>query len=114
MKLEMKEDKKIRDGSHVGVITGVEYRVKPYKYTDIVIELLQDDVTYKIKYGLPTHITPTSKLGNLLLDFGLTMETGKSIDPDDYLIGKDVKFMTMTDKKGYSMVVIGSLKPVEK
>lgn len=113
MKLEIKEEKKIEDGTHEGIITAVEYRTKPFDYTDLVIEF-NDGLT--IKYGVPTTVTMTSKLGKLLIDFGASLEVGGSIDPDEVFPGKRCTFMTMNEKtkRGtFAKVVNDSVRPIK-
>ena len=102
---------KIDEGLHEGAITGIEYREKPFEYTDIIIEFEQGK---HIKTGVPSFLSPTSKLGELLILFGLNLEIGTEVEPE-YLIGKKCKFMTMntTTKKGtFANIVPGSLKPI--
>lgn len=104
--------KVIKDGSHEGVIIGVEYREKPYEYTDLVIEFKEG----KIKAGYPSYITPVNKMGKLLLDFGCSLEIDKEISPEKVFIGKKCTFMTLnksTDRGTFPSVVPGSLKPVK-
>ena len=103
--------KVIKDGSHEGVIVAVEYREKPYEYTDLVIEFKDN----KIKAGFPSFITPVNKLGKLMLDFGCSLEIDKEIDPEKVFIGKKCTFMTMnktTPRGTFPCVVDGSLKPI--
>lgn len=104
----------INDGMHEGAIIAVEYRDKPYEYTDIVIEFEEGK---KVRAGFPSFISPTSKLGELLAAFGLDLEAmlGKEIDITESLIGKRCVFMTMTKRnkktgKDYAEVVQGSVK----
>jgi len=107
MKLEVEESKSIEDGKHTGVITAVEYREKPYKYTDVVISFEESKT---IKAGYPTCVTKESKLGKLLQEFGAEMEVGSVIDPELFLKDKEVQFLTMTNENGFANVVPNSLK----
>ena len=110
MKLEVKPVKKIEDGKHSGVITGVSYRTEPYQYTDIHIEFDEN----KITYGVPTTLTKESKLGKLLEKFGTKLETGLILDPEVLLKGKKCQFMTLnkeTKNGTFATVVEGSLVP---
>lgn len=109
MEIKIEEVKRIESGKHVGKITAVEYREKPYEYTDIVLELADG---YKLKAGYPTKITPESKLGKLLLDFGASLEVGKSIDPAKYLVNKGCSFLVEEDGK-FMKVIPSSVKPVQ-
>ena len=106
MKFEVKEPNVFKDGNHEGVIVGVEYREKPYEYTDLIIESEEK----KIKYGVASFVSPMSKLGKLLVEFGANLEIGKEVDPEKFFVGKKVTFMTMT-QKGFANVVKDSVKP---
>jgi len=111
MELEIKPDRKIEEGSHVGAIIRVEYRDTPFKYTDLIIEM--DGIT--LKSGYPTIVTSDSKLGQLFRRFGAVLEVGKKIDPDKVFIGRKCTFLTMnkTTKKGtFAEVLQDSVKPV--
>jgi len=107
MKLKVEEPKSISDGAHEGTIIAIEYRNKPFDYTDLVIEF---ESGRKLKYGVPTSVSVESKLGKLLLDFGASLEIGGEIDPEDVFVNQQVTFMTMRDSKGYSNIVRDSLK----
>lgn len=108
MKLTVKEPMKIEDGRHEGVITGVEYREKPYEYTDLVIEFEEGK---KLKYGVPTMLTPVSKLGKLMTLFGAVLDINTELDPADTFVGKKCSFMTMTEGS-FANVVKDSVKPL--
>jgi hypothetical protein len=117
MKLEVREQIVIPDGLHKGAIIGVEYREKPYNYTDLIIEfLLKDDHKFKIKAGFPTIISEVSSLGKLMERFGFKLVAGESLDPDD-LIGRPCTFQTIgeeKDGKTYAKVLPDSVKPIKK
>lgn len=108
MKLTVQPSNKLKDGLHEGVITYIEYREKPHEYTDIVIE---SDST-KVKVGYPTFISPDSKLGKLLIQFGVNLEVGMEIEPE-FLVGKKCQFQSMTNEKGYPCVIRDTLKPLK-
>lgn len=113
MEIKVEAPKRIEDGKHEGVIVEVRYRETPYAYTDFVIEF---DEGKKVITGVPTALTPESKLGRILLDFGASLEVGESIDPETVLVGKKCSFMTMTktsDRGSFANVVQGSLRPRE-
>jgi len=113
MKFVVQAPMKIDEGMHKGIIIGVDYRDKPYEYTDIIIEFEEGK---KIKTGVPSFISPTSKLGELMTLFGAILEIGKEIEPE-MLIGKVCQFMTIntnTKKGTFAVVVTGSLKPLVK
>lgn len=112
--LLIEEPKTIEDGKHEGVITGVEYREQPYKYTDLVIEFEEGK---KIKAGFPTMVTEESKLGKLMLLFGASLKVGQTISPERLFVGRKCSFMTLTketDKGSFPIVVAGSVKPMVK
>ena len=108
MKLTVKPELKIEDGQHEGVITAVEYREKPYEYTDFVIEFEKGK---RIKAGYPTIVTLSSKLGRLFLDFKYNINVGSEVEPE-WLIDKHCSFLTITNGK-FANVVNGSMKPLE-
>lgn len=106
MEFEIKEPSGFKDGPHEGTIVAVEYRTTPYEYTDLVIE----SDGKKIKAGFPSLVSPVSKLGMLMQEFGVKLVIGESIEPEKIFIGKEVIFMTMM-KGNFANVVNGSLKP---
>ncbi len=114
--LEWSEPQRVPDGSHTGVITSVSYRTEPYEYTDIFVKL--DNYDIEIKYGVPTKLSPQTRLGKLMLEFGEKCELGKKINPQEILVGKKVQFMTIVkgNKDGleYAEIVEDSLKPLSK
>jgi len=111
MKLTVKPSNKVEDGKHEGKIVAVEYREKPYEYTDFVIEF---EETKKIRYGVPTALSPDSKLGRLLALFSADVKVGNDIDPEEVMMNREVEFMTITmetQRGSFPTVVSGSLKP---
>jgi len=113
MELKIEEVKKIEEGKQIGKIVGVEYREKPYEYTDLIIEMQNG---MKLKYGLPTTVTLESRLGRTLIAFGASLEVGGSTDPDKVFIGKGCQFLVTNDKteRGtFAKIVPNTLKPVE-
>jgi len=114
MEFEVKESRPLEDGKHNGKIVAVEYRDTPYEYTDVVIEEAKTKI--KLKYGCPSIVSEKSRLGKLLLAFKLVLKVGEKIDPEKVLVGKEVVFMTLTEKtdKGeFSNIVAESVKPKE-
>lgn len=110
MELEVKPDKKLVDGQHLGVIKAIEYREKPYAYTDLIIEV--EGIT--LKAGYPTIVTPESKLGQLLTRFSINVLVGSKVDPDKVFIGKKCTFLTMskaTPKGTFANIIVDSVKP---
>jgi len=118
-----RESIKVEDGKHFGKIAKVESRdVKDFTYLDTYIEL--DDVknskgeAVSIKYGCPLDLTVNTKLGKLLMAFGVSKEqiaSGESIDIEQILkVGTEVQLMTQeetSDRGTFARVVDGSLKP---
>lgn len=113
MEFKVEAEKKLADGLHVGVIIDVEYREKPYAYTDVIIE--ETETKLKMKAGYPSFVATESKLGNLLARFGAEIYVGKIVDPSKVLIGKPCQFMTLQSKgkdgKSYSNIMPESVKP---
>ena len=116
MELEIKAPTTIEEGKHNGVIIGVEYREKPFPYMDLVIEFKVNEEPVKLKSGYPQSVTPDSKLGRELINFGASLEVGGSIDPEKVFVGKAVSFMTMnkkTERGTFANIVNGSLRWIQ-
>jgi len=111
---EWKPTIKIPEGKHTGVITKITYKEEPFSYTDVHIKL--DDVDIELKYGCPSVLSETSKLGRLLVAFGEEFEVGKKVKPEELLVGKKVQLMTINkknkDNKEFARVVEDSVKPL--
>jgi hypothetical protein len=113
----------IPDGAHPAKIREikVEKRGKEaFEYLDVHVELT--DVTGKegkhpvIKTGMPFDLSPMTKLGRLLLLFGVSeseIKSGNPIDLEKVLkVGMPVKVVTtMTETDKGSFAEIASLKP---
>ena len=113
MELMVEEVKRIEEGKHTGVIKAVEYREKPFKYIDLVIEFEQGK---KVKVGYPATVTSESKLGKLLLDFGTKLEVNKKVSLIKEFVNKPVSFMTLnttTDRGTFAHIVANSLRRIE-
>ena len=114
--LEWQEPIQIPDGRHTGKISKVEFRTEPYRYTDVYVKM--DDSEFELKYGSPTILSENSKLGRLLMTFGVNYEKGKKSKPRDVLVGKEVEFMTINrknkDGKTFARIIEDSLKPSTK
>ena len=114
MEFEVKESKALEDGRHEGVITRVDYRTEPYKYTDVYIK--ESKTGYELKYGCPSDVSEKTKLGKLLFRFS-PLTLGEMVNPETILVGKAVVFMSIQEenKQGnFTRVVDGSVKPLEK
>ena len=112
MEFEVQESKILEDGKHNGVITKIEYRTEPYSYTDIFIQT----ESIIIKAGYPSTVSERSALGQLLTRFGAVLKVKEKVNPEDFLIDKDVQFVTteeVTKKGTFARVIASSLKPVE-
>ena len=116
--LEWSESKRVLDGTHTGIITNVSYRTEPFEYTDIFVKIdnifTKDDI--ELKYGVPTKLSPQTRLGKLMIKFGEKCELGKKINLQKILVNKKVQFITMvrSNKDGleYAEIVEDSLKPL--
>lgn len=109
MKLTVEGSKKIDDGMHEGVITRLQERKDPYHYIDLVIEC--DGC--ELKAGYPATLQEKSNLGKLLNRFGIVLEIGKEMDLKEILIGKRVRFQTISEQKGdltFSKIITESVK----
>ena len=69
MEIKVEKPMTLEDGVHYGKIVDVEYRESPYNYTDMVIE--EEKTGMKLKAGYPTRVMLDSKLGKLLIRFGV-------------------------------------------
>ena len=112
MEFEYKESVALEDGKHEGVVSRIEYRTEPYKYTDVYVKEKKSE--FELKYGCPSAISDKSKLGKLLMLF-TQMEKDKSYDPEKILLEKQVTFITIQEenKDGtFTRIVEGSIKPI--
>lgn len=110
--IQIEEVKRVEEGKQIGKIVQIDYREKPYRYTDIVIELANG---IRLKTGFPTSITQESKLGKLLIKFGIELKVGTKICLEDVLIGKAITFLTVnneTERGTFARVIQESIKQV--
>ena len=106
----------IEDGVHKGVIKRVEYRDEPYEYVDIYVQL--SDTEIELKYSCPQSLSESSKIGRLLMKFGVkpNYDSDEDVKVEKYLVGQVVTFMTLKEKskkdpsREYSVIVDDSLK----
>ena len=115
MEFEVKEYKPLTDGVHTGVITRIEYRTEPHKYTDIFIK--EDSEQIELKYGCPTPLALTKKnmLGKLVQAF-IKLVPGTRINLESALVDKKVSFVTRIEKTEageFTWVVTNSVKPAD-
>lgn len=125
--VEGREAVKVPDGVHPGRITKVEKNirgtVKQYEYIDIYIELSdirnKEGELVELRESAPSNLTPNTKLGRILMNFGTTQEqiiSNEPIDIEAVLKDKTVTLQTLeetTDRGTFAKVVDGSLKPLK-
>lgn len=120
MELErtVEEAKVLEDGLHRGVVKEIVTRSDPFEYIDFVIQ--PDGADFEIRYGVPDRLTPNTKLGRLLENFGAKLEIGNKIKIKDFIkIGMRVQFQTLRRKSKknpdlvFAEIVEDSLKPEE-
>jgi len=111
--MKWKKPIEIPDGMHKGEIVRVIERTDPFEYTDIFIKLEGKD--FEMKYGCPSILSKNSKFGRMCLILGAEYKEDEEFDERDFLIGKQVKFMTMMKKSKdgneYAEIVTDSIKP---
>ena len=117
--LEVKEPIKLEDGKHEGKIVKVEYRGpeekvhSQYEYTDLHIQEKESGVI--LRTGVPTYLSPTSKLGKLLAKFlGREITPKEKLVPENILLDKEVTFLTTmekTDSGEFAKILVDTLKP---
>jgi len=110
MELKVEEAKTIEEGKHVGKIVEVQYREKPYAYTDLVIELANG---IKLKAGYATKLSPVTKLGKLTQEFGAELVVDEVVNLDDVFVGKGCTFLVEKDGNFFN-IIPKSVKPVEE
>ena len=115
MEIEVKAPVEIPDGNHKGQITKILYRTEPYDYTDIYLSV-EGHEGIEIKFGCPSNVSKTSKLGRVLVSFGVNLVPGNKVDPEKLLVGRKCSYMTLKKSKEgreFSEVVEDSLKPLD-
>lgn len=114
MKIKGEKAIKLDDGKYTGEVMGIEYRDKPFNYTDILIKEKKSELT--LKCGVPTKITEDTMLGMLIINFGVKeIEEGKEYDIEEIVKGK-VEFMVVnkkTDKGSFCNILPASVKPIK-
>lgn len=106
MEFEAKVSAKVDDGLHMGSIARVEYRHNPYEYTDIIVNVEDDqgNIITQLSYGCPSVVTPDSKLGRLLTLFGAKIVPGEKVHPDKIILGTEDVVETYDDTKKIHIV----------
>lgn len=115
MELVPKKGINLEEGKYSGVVSRIEYRTEPYKYTDVYIEVVGKE-GIELKYGCPTSEGMDSKLMKLLAKF-TEIKEGQAVDPEKVLIGQQVSFVVVDEDKGdrtYAKIAEGSIKPLPK
>lgn len=114
------EPKKIEleDDLHTGKLTKIEERKvdgADYAYLDVFIQPSGKDFELKVGYPLPKEgesLNENMRLGKLVERFtGEDIVKDKDYDLEQLLVGKVVKFMSMTNKKGFVEIQKDSVKP---
>ena len=114
MEYEVEESVKLDEGTHEGVITGIEYRNVPYKYVDLIIEC----GGVKVKASYPRFVAADSRLGLLFARFGFPVAVGGKLS-DEVLVGRRVSFMSVNkvskkNGKEYPEVLPDTVKPLQE
>lgn len=127
MPIEIKgrESVAIPEGKHTGKIEDVKVETRGkegYEYLDVHVSV--DGVTntkgevINIKYGCPLDLTPNTKLGKLLMEFGVTkeeIEKGIAVDIESVLkTGSEIQFMCKDEKNDrgkFARIIDDTLKP---
>jgi len=118
MKLKVKKNVNIPDGSHVGIITRLRQRSKPFEYIDFEIGFkIQGEngsvLDMQIKAGFPAVISENTQLGRLLKRFNIKLVEGEELDLNLF-VEKMISFRTFTEEnhKGFfSRVEIATIRP---
>jgi hypothetical protein len=119
-----RESVSIEEGKHTGKIVRLEKREnKEFVYLDVHVSVdglqRKDGSLMTIKYGCPYDLTANTKLGKLLMNFGVSkskIESGEGINIADSLKkGTKVQYLVQNeegDKGGiFARIIDGSLKP---
>jgi hypothetical protein len=104
----------LEEGKHKGAIVKVEERKEPYEYVDVWIE----SEGARLKAGYPDIVSEKSKLGKLLMRFGVDLKAGQEVDIDKVLVGKTCQFMVVheegKDGNTYHNVLGNTVKPLSE
>ena len=110
----IKKGSGIEPGVHTGIIKSfeeVERGKDKWKYIEMNISVDQTDKEVKLSVPSPKEgiINPKSELGKLLAQF-VNLEEDAQIDPEVILLGKEIKYQTTDDDKGYSNILKETIK----
>lgn len=99
----------IEPGVHTGKIVSYLETTRGkenWKYIDLGVSV--DETDSELKFSVPQpkqgNINPKSDLGKLLAQF-VKLEEDATIDPEQILIGKEIKFQTTDNDKGFSEIL---------
>jgi hypothetical protein len=102
-----RESVAIEEGKHKGVIRKVEKRTSDEGYVYIDISLTVDDMKNSdgepviVKCGCPIDMTKNTKLGKVVMNFGVTPEeidAGEDFDLEKiFAVGKKVTYLTKNE-----------------
>ncbi|MAG61340.1 hypothetical protein CMI43_00755 [Candidatus Pacearchaeota archaeon] len=94
MKHKWKKPIVVPDGVHAGKIVQVDFEETPYEYTRIYVKFDNSGEDIILKYSCPTNLSETSKLGQLLISFGIEYQADGEVDIREELLSKEVVFQT--------------------
>ena len=120
VELDVHKSVVLPEGRYEGVVVGVDERRTTLKdsgeeatYLDVLMEVVHEGKAVRMRYGCRAFVSRRSKLGRLLMDFGVDLDSAVRVDVDKVLVGRRVSFMAVRDAdSGYLNVVDGSLKPL--
>lgn len=121
----------LEEGMHRGIVKAAYGEQTPQNYRYFQLEIqpeTEPEITLRYGCALPEegrNVTPASKLGKLLMAFGLEVGPGKSYsirDMKNAIEGKEVRFATLNEEvrdannrvKGtFANITDGSIKPAK-
>ncbi len=107
MKVEVKESKGIEPGEHKGEIVGFDKRDTVIKGDDVTyfdINIEEEETEVELSHSVPLNVSESSNLGKLLKKFGVELNPGDKVDPEEELEGKKVKFQTINNDDGFAEI----------
>jgi len=119
-----RESISIEEGKHTGKVSRIEKRdTKEFVYLDVHVSVdgaeKGDGLPVTIKYGCPFDLTVNTKLGRLMMNFGVPrsdIEAKRKVNVADVLKkGIKVQFLTQNEKTDngiFARIVDGTLKPL--
>lgn len=114
MKGTLEEGVKIPDGVHTGTVVSEELRTvqhngDEFQYLDFRVSIDDVEEVETLKFGVPYKEKPSinSNFGQLLLQLGVDIG---GFDTEKDVVGQQIQYQTITDKKGMARIVIESIK----